>query len=611
MNKLINNLTRTQKKLIIFFGDLVLNLLATAIALILRLEKLDVNFSDFKLSFALAFIVFIATFYFFKIYRNIFRFFNFELIKFFLYTAIVSIILFYSLIEVIRIEGAPRSIAILQPIIFFILVCIFRTFVSYTILFLNKENLRNKINILIYGAGYGGNEFLNYINQKNNYKVFGFIDDNTKKTGSYLNGIKIFNIQNIESLISKNNIKKVFISIPSLDKEKRKKIINNLLKFDIEILSLPILDNFDKLNFDLDNFAKINFEDLFGRNINLNFNSKIVISNKTIIVTGAGGSIGSELAIQIINLKPKKIILLDNSEYNIYNLQKNIQQLSITNNVEIIYLLTSILDKNQLSFYFKKYNPDYLFHTAAYKHVNILETSVIQAINTNVFGTLNLLNVAQVIGLEKFVFVSTDKAVKPSSVMGMTKRLSEIIIQSYAKKFKDKTSYSIVRFGNVVGSSGSVIPLFLKQIKNKEPITITDPNVERYFMSISEAASLIIETLNLEDNGSIYVLEMGERIKILDLAKKLINISGNSLKSKSNPNGEIEIKYIGLQPGEKIYEELYSGELIKTENKNIYLCREKLFSYEEVMQILKELDINLKLYNSDKLNNLLNQIKYN
>ena len=611
MNKIINSLTRTQKKIIIFFGDLTLNLLATAFALILRLEKIDLNFIDYNLSFLIAFCVFILTFYFFKIYRNIFRFFNLELIKFFLYSAIASIIIFYIIVEFINFKGAPRSIAILQPIIFFILVCIFRTFVSYVILFLNKENSKNKINILIYGAGYGGNEFLNYINQKNNYKVFGFIDDNEKKNGSYLNGIKIFNYNNIQNLIIKNKIKKIFISIPSLDKEKRKKIINNLLKFDLEILSLPFLENFDKVNFDLDNFAKINFEDLFGRNINLKFNSQIVISNKTVIVTGAGGSIGSELAVQIINLKPRKIILLDNSEYNIYNLQKNIQKINLANNIKIIYLLTSILDKNQLNFYFKKYNPDYLFHTAAYKHVNILETSVIQAINTNVFGTLNLLNVSKDIGLEKFVFVSTDKAVKPTSVMGMTKRLSEIIIQSYATKFKNITSYSIVRFGNVVGSSGSVIPLFLKQIKNKEPITITDPNVERYFMSISEAASLIIETLNLDGNGSIYVLEMGERIKILDLAKKLINISGNSLKNKSNPNGEIEIKYIGLQPGEKIYEELYSGELIKTENKNIYLCKEKLFSYEEVIQILKELNSNIELYNSDKLNQLLNQIKYN
>ncbi len=611
MNKIINILSRTQKKIIIFFGDFFLNIIATIIALILRLEKININFFDYISSFILAFSVFIITFYFFKIYRNIFRFFNFELIKYFLYSSIVSIIIFYLLIELVDIRGAPRSIAILQPIIFFILVCIFRTFVSYIILFLNKDNLKSKINILIYGAGYGGNEFLNYINQKNNYKVFGFIDDNPKKTGSYLNGVKIFNYKKIEDLIIKNKIEKIFISIPSLDKEKRKKIINNLLKFDIEILSLPFTENFEKLNFDLDNYTKINFEDIFGRNIKLEINSQLIPSNRSIIITGSGGSIGSELAIQIINLKPKRIILLDNSEFNMYNLQKKIQRQNISEDIEIIYLLTSILDKNQLDFYFKKYKPNYLFHTAAYKHVNILETSVIQAINTNIFGTLNLLNVSKDVGLEKFVFVSTDKAVKPSSIMGKTKRLSEIIIQSYSNKFNNKTRYSIVRFGNVVGSSGSVIPLFLSQIKNKEPITITDPNVERYFMSISEAASLIIETLNLKSDASIYVLEMGERIKILDLAKKLINISGYSIKNENNPNGDIEIKYIGLQPGEKIFEELYSGELIKTENKNIYLCKEKLFSYNDVTQILNQLDAALRAYDSDKLFKILNQIKYN
>ena len=266
--------------------------------------------------------------------------------------------------------------------------------------------------------------------------------------------------------------------------------------------------------------------------------------------------------------------------------------------------------RNYSSIYEACKNVDYVFHAAALKQVPSCEFYPLEAINTNIHGTSNTIDAAIKNSVKKLILLSTDKAVYPINAMGVSKALMEKVAVANSRD-SQFTKICITRYGNVMASRGSVIPHFVKQIKDGHPITITDPNVERYFMSISEAASLIIETLNLKSDASIYVLEMGERIKILDLAKKLINISGYSIKNENNPNGDIEIKYIGLQPGEKIFEELYSGELIKTENKNIYLCKEKLFSYNDVTQILNQLDDALRAYDSDKLFKILNKIKYN
>jgi FlaA1/EpsC-like NDP-sugar epimerase len=596
MKNLINSLSRTQKKLIVFIGDLILNISASLLSLILRLEKININIVDHIYSFVISFIVFLFSFYVFKIYRNIFRFFNLELIKYFLYATILSVTIYFFIVITFPLIGLPRSLAIIQPIIFFLLVCMFRIFVSYVVLFLNKESLEGQINILIYGAGSGGNEFVTLFRNRKIYKVLGFIDDSETKIGSYLNGIKIYSKNDIQDLVNKHAVNKIYITIPSLDNEKRRLIFNNLLKYNIEILSLPKLEELNDFKFDLDNFSKIKFEDLIGRNINLKYNYNSIFKEKTILVTGAGGSIGSEVSTQVFKLSPKEIILLDNSEFNIYSLQKKFESYLNNNNIKVTFVLCSIVDKKMIDHYFEKHKPDFVFHAAAFKHVNILENASIQAVNTNIFGTNNLINSSISHNVQKFIFVSTDKAVNPTSIMGITKRFSEILIQSYSKL--SSTKFAIVRFGNVVGSSGSVIPLFLDQIQNRKNITITHPDVERYFMSISEAASLIISTINMNDESAIYLLDMGESIKIIDIARKLIQINGLKEKTKNNPDGDIMIEFIGLKKGEKLFEELFKGEIQKTSNKSIFRVSDTIFDKETVNNTLND----LKSY-SDKLEN--------
>ena len=609
MKKLINSLSRTQKKLIVFMGDLILNLFASLLSLMLRLEKININIIDNIYSFLISFLVFLFSFYVFKIYRNIFRFFNLELIKYFVFACILSIITYSFIVLVLLPIGIPRSLAVIQPIIFFLLVCMFRIFVSYIVLFLSKESLRDQINILIYGAGSGGNELLTLLSNRKVYKVLGFIDDSKIKIGSYLNGIKIYSKNNIQDLVNKHLIKKIYITIPSLDNEKRRLIFNYLLKYNIEILSLPKLEDLNDFKFNLDNFAKIKFEDLIGRNINLKYNYDTVFKEKTILVTGAGGSIGSEVSSQVYKLSPKEIILLDNSEFNIYTLQKKFESFPSSNNVKLTFVLCSIADKTMIDYFFKKHKPDFVFHAAAFKHVNILESASIQAVNTNIFGTHNLINSSIAHNVKKFIFVSTDKAVNPTSIMGITKRFSEIIIQSYSKL--SKTKFAIVRFGNVVGSSGSVIPLFLDQINQRKNITLTHPDVERYFMSISEAASLIISTINMKDESAIYLLDMGESIKIIDIAKKLIQINGLKEKTKNNPDGDIGIEFIGLKKGEKLFEELFSGKIEKTLNKSIFRVSDQVFDKEKVDNCLNNLKSYSEKLDSKNLEMILRNIAVN
>ncbi len=587
MKNLINSLSRTKKKSIIFIGDLILNFIATLLSLMLRLEKININIVDHIYSFIISFSVFLFSFYIFKIYRNIFRFFNLELIKYFLSATILSIITYAFILLVFTPIGTPRSLVIIQPVLFFLLVCFFRIFVSYIVLFLFKERLGDQVNILIYGAGSGGNELLTLLSNRNTFKVAGFIDDSDTKIGSYINGIKIYSKNNIPKLINKHLIKKIYITIPSLNNEKRRLIFNYLLQYNLEILSLPKLEDLNDYKFNLDNFSKIKFEDLIGRNINLKYNYNSIFIGKTILVTGAGGSIGSEVSSQLFKLSPKEIILLDNSEFNIYSLQKKFKTYENINNIKVTFVLCSIIDKTMVDHYFEKYKPNFVFHAAAFKHVNILENASIQAVNTNIFGTQNLINSSIFHKVEKFIFVSTDKAVNPTSIMGITKRFSEILIQSYSKL--SSTKFAIVRFGNVVGSSGSVIPLFLDQIQNRKNITITHPDVERYFMSISEAASLIISTINMNDESAIYLLDMGESIKIIDIARKLIQINGLKEKTKNNPDGDIKIEFTGLKKGEKLFEELFRGEIEKTSNKSIFKVSDEVFDEEVVKNTLNDL----------------------
>ncbi len=397
--------------------------------------------------------------------------------------------------------------------------------------------------------------------------------------------------ENLDQIIKKNKINLILLAIPSINKVRRNQIIKHLSNYKILIQSVPSINDIVSGKVHLSEVSDLDFDDLLTRDhvlpkqelLNEDVNSKIVL------VTGAGGSIGSELSRQIITLGVKELILLDFSEYSLYKIYQEL--LNLNTSIKIIPLLTDICDENKINNIFKNFKIETVYHSAAYKHVSLVEENICEGIKNNIFGTLTLINAAINSHTKSFVYVSSDKAVRPTSVMGASKRVAELCIQAiFHEKKNSKIKMSIVRFGNVIGSSGSVIPKFRDQIKNGGPITLTHPEVRRYFMTSKEAAQLVIQSGAMAQRCDIFVLDMGESIKIRDLISNIIKLSGLKLKDENNVDGDIEIKITGLKPGEKLYEELILGEkLEKTEHPKIKKAKEPFIFYKDLVSDLNEL----------------------
>ena len=460
--------------------------------------------------------------------------------------------------------------------IFFILITLSRFGIVEIYKQTNHENTVDKI--LIYGAGEAGFKVTQFIT---NAKILGFIDDNLSLIGKVIGQYRIYSPKNLEKIISDFRINKIIIAIPSLLQNQRKKIIDQLTDYNVTINILPSINDLIQNKstiFDLDSFR---FEDLINRNISWEKDKIYLKLNlKDILITGAGGSIGSELSLQIIKMKPKNLYLIDNSENNLYNLNNLLSQIQIIEKIDtnIHYKLVNITDFEALSLIFKT-NIDYVFHAAAYKHVPLLEDNITAAIQNNILGTMNTLELSFINNVNNFTLISSDKAVRPTNIMGVTKRFSEIIAQNYFnKKDNQHTNISIVRFGNVLGSSGSVIPLFLKQLKEGSYLTVTHPEVSRFFMTIEDAVGLVLQSNFMSRGGEIYVLNMGKAIKIDEVAKKLLKLFYGKL---SNTDMNSKIKYIGLRPGEKMHEELFIDSNVKsTDHKDITMTSNLLSNAE-------------------------------
>lgn len=475
---------------------------------------------------------------------------------------------------------------------------------------------KNAKSIAIYGAGGAGRQLEAALRISNLYKVSFFIDDDSSLWFREINGIKIYPPSSLNKII--NNIDQIFLAIPSLLIQQRKKILNSLQKYNIKISSIPSISEITRQKSIVDSLKPIKAEDLLERDAvdpYLNLLTKD-IHGATICITGAGGSIGGELARQLIESSPKKIVLLDNSELNLYKIASEIEE-SSHKELKIIPTLGNCCNLQFLTDLFKREKVDIVYHAAAYKHVPLVEINPLNSIENNVFSTLNICIVSKKLSLKKVLMVSSDKAVRPTNIMGATKRLSEIIVQAYAKdaeisasKKKDfKTCFSMVRFGNVLSSSGSAVPLFIKQITSGGPITLTHPKITRYFMTIKEAAQLVIQSSSMANGGEVFLLDMGKSICIKDLVIKLIKLSGLQLKDKLNPYGDIEIKITGLRPGEKLYEELLiDAEARKTDHPLIFRAKEKYISMEELTPKLKHLKKMISQRNTKGTLELLNEL---
>jgi FlaA1/EpsC-like NDP-sugar epimerase len=475
--------------------------------------------------------------------------------------------------------------------------------------FQNRKKSNECCNVVIYGAGSAGRQLSIALTQSVEYNPVAFIDDDSKLHRQSINGIVITSRSNLDRLIKKKNVTEVLLAVPSLSREQRNKIINYLEPYSVLVRSLPSVLELAQGKVRINDLLEINLRDLLGRDpVKPNTELlRISISKKVVLVTGAGGSIGSELCRQIICQKPVKLILFDISESSLYQIEQEIIGLDIPG-VEVFPVIGSVTDKKKMSSIFKAYGVQTVYHAAAYKHVTLVELNASQGVLNNVMGTLIAAQAAVSSNVETFVLISSDKAVRPTSVMGVSKRVAELVLQALNGQYPG-TCFTMVRFGNVLDSSGSVIPLFKKQIKAGGPVTVTHVDVVRYFMTIPEAVELVIQAGAMARGGEVFVLDMGEPIRIYDLAIKMIQLSGLVVRDKDNTEGDIEIQYTGLKPGEKLFEELLvDGNFTPTDNKLIMHAEEKMINWDKLEPVLDQIKEAAIDSETDKMLKLLKQL---
>jgi len=503
------------------------------------------------------------------------------------------------------IEGIPRSVILINWMLTIIVFGGSRIIARWMFTDEEPSTNRKKSNVIIYGAGSAGRQLSHSLQLSTEYKHVAYIDDSLAKDGSYINNVPVFSYNKIQSLIEKNNVSEILLALPSISRKKRNEIIEKLSPFSVHVRSLPSVTDLAEGKVKIDDLLEIDIGDLLGREpVSPNEKLlKIKITDKVVLVTGAGGSIGSELCRQILFLKPKRLILFEASESSLYQIEQELTNLNILN-IEISPIIGSVRDLKRMKHIFNYYEVQTIYHAAAYKHVPLVEYNQSQGVLNNTIGTMLAAEAAIAEKVETFVLISTDKAVRPTSTMGATKRVAELVLQALSQQ-PNSTCLTMVRFGNVLDSSGSVIPLFKKQIKKGGPITVTDANMVRYFMTISEAVELVIQAGAMGEGGDVFVLDMGEPVKIYDLAIKMIQLSGLQVLDDNNSDGDIEIMYTGLRPGEKLYEELLVGNNVtETENKLIMRAQEEMIDWDNLKPMLNELNeasINTELARIKKL----------
>jgi FlaA1/EpsC-like NDP-sugar epimerase len=596
LQNLFIELPRPLKKIFVLMVDGALILLATWLAFSLRLDIWDAPKDSHYWAYCLALAFSLPIFIAFGLYRAIFRYAGqFMIVAIAKSSALYGIALFITLNLFFQPEEISRSIGIIQPILAFILISASRGGARFLLgqVYRNIFAYQERPKVLIYGAGQSGRQAAHSIRAAETMTVIGFIDDNKTLQGGMIDGFKVYGPEQILRLKEVNGVSDVLLALPSTNRSRRSEILAALARHHVHVRSLPNLADFADGTLHLSDLKEVDIDDLLGRDVALELDVKDTLhQGKVVLVSGAGGSIGSELCRQIINLKPQKIVLLDHSEFNLYAIEQELVEITQQQELKIDLLpkLVSVLDCKSLHDVLKAEKVQIIYHAAAYKHVPLVESNIVTSINNNVWGTLNLAKIALESGVEKFILISTDKAVRPTNVMGASKRIAEMILQSLADRGVN-TCFSMVRFGNVLGSSGSVIPLFRKQIQDGGPITLTDAEVTRYFMTIPEAAQLVLQAARMSQGGEVFILDMGQPVKILDLAKRLIDLSGLSLRDDQNPHGDIAIQVTGLRPGEKLYEELLIGDNPESTNHpRIMKARENFILWDQLELQLAQLN---------------------
>jgi len=522
------------------------------------------------------------------------------------------------LFSLIGFGGVPRTIGLLQPLLLLLAVGLSRALANIWLAgdylsILKKSSLPK---VLIYGAGSSGRQLAAAMANSHEMKVVGFLDDDSRLQGLVIQGLRIYSPDDLPSLVNTLKVGNIFLALPSLKRSQRNTILEKITYAKVSVRTLPSLVDLAQGKVTVADLRELDIEDLLDRSeVDIeDWPMPLCITDQVIIVTGAGGSIGSELCRQIILLQPRTLVLVEHSEIALYQIHNELMQKAKVfasikgRSIDILPILGSVTDIQAMKSLIELHRPHTIYHTAAYKHVPMVEANAFEGIKNNTFGTLCLAQIALNLEVPQFVLISTDKAVNPTNVMGASKRLAEMVLQAMAT-LENKTTFTMVRFGNVLASSGSVIPKFREQIKAGGPVTITDRRMTRYFMTIPEAVQLIIHAGAMAKGGEVFLLDMGNPVRIIDLARRMIELSGLEIKDENNPNGEIEITEIGSRPGEKLYEELLiSGHPIVTEHPRIFKAHEECLSWPQMQEAIQRLTTIVNSYDRDELDRFLDEI---
>ncbi len=625
--------SRSAKRSVVVALDVVMSLIAMWMAFTLRLDTLHRPEGVQWVIYALGPLLSVPIFVRFGLYRAIFRYTGLAAL-----TATAQAVALYGVLllatllwmQWMKFEVVPRSIGVMQPIIFLLLVGGSRAMARLWLAGMSAQSSRAAGRLLIYGAGSAGVQTAAALTSgRQQYVLLGFIDDDPAKVGRSINDVQVYAPAQISALVARQKVTDILLALPSATRERRNQILKQLQPLPLHVRTLPGLSDLASGRVTVQDIRELDIEDLLGREP-VPPRPELLARNltgKVVLVTGAGGSIGSELCRQILREQPKQLLLLDHSEFALYSVHNELLALCQTHawSIPITPILGSVVHYARLSTLCKTHRPTTIYHAAAYKHVPLVEDNPAEGVMNNVLGTLNMARVAMECEVAHFVLVSTDKAVRPTNVMGASKRVAEMILQALAASantafdnkqtevgsnfLNNRTRFSMVRFGNVLGSSGSVVPLFRRQLASGGPLTVTHAQVTRYFMTVTEAAQLVLQAGAMARGGDVFVLDMGIPVKVLDLALRMITLSGLSVRNAAHHSGDIEVVITGLRPGEKLYEELLIGESPEsTEHPRVLRAHEEFIVWDELQQLLQDLTNAARNGESVKMLTLLREL---
>lgn len=595
------NRSRSVKQLIVLFSDFIAVVLALWLSFSLRLSTLFVPPIEQLWLFAVAPILAIPVFIRFGLYRAVMRYIGFEAIGAIVKAVALFTLLFTALVVLAGEHSGviPRTVYGINAVLLLLFVGGSRLVARWVLTWQRpQQRLRAGAEgfvppVIIYGAGEAGVQLAAMLRLSRQMRPVAFIDDDENLQKNHINGLTVHAPSKLSRLIEKYRVRDVLLAMPSVNRAKRRRVIESIEHLPVHVRTLPDLTGIAQGKVRVSDIQEVDIADVLGRDA-VAPDSRLLarnIENHSVMVTGAGGSIGAELCRQIIKHHPKCLVLFEISEFALYHIEQSLKE--VAPEVEVIAVLGSVLDQSRLEALFERFAVNTIYHAAAYKHVPMVERNTTEGVRNNVLGTLRCAQAAVAHNVDTFVLVSTDKAVRPTNTMGASKRLAELVLQALANDSTlcRNTRFTMVRFGNVLGSSGSVVPLFRQQIANGGPLTVTDPEVIRYFMTIPEAAELVIQAGAMGQGGDVFVLDMGESVKIIDLARRLLHLSGLTERTTKNPDGDIEIRITGLRPGEKLYEELLIGANVsQTCHPKIMRAEERVIDWQALSPIIDTLE---------------------